>query len=151
MPTPEGKIKVLIADGSELIRIYFRDIFWINGFENCCELSTASDLDETEAMVADPKTAPDVIFLGLSLHKKIDGRILTDPKYSFEFARRIKSDPTLHTIKVFIFSSHMEKQFEQDAVDAKADRYIYKDQNLPKDLVAIISSFTGTCQPTSIK
>jgi DNA-binding NarL/FixJ family response regulator len=147
MPTPDGKIKVLIADGSELIRIYFQDIFWINGFESCCELSSASDLDETEAIVADPKTTPDVIFLGLSLRKNVDGRAVTDPKYSFEFAHRLKSDPVLKRIKIFIFSSHMEKQFEQDAADSKVDKYIYKDQNLPKDLVAIISSFTGSCEP----
>jgi CheY-like chemotaxis protein len=151
MPPDQKKIKVLIADGSELVRIYFRDIFWINGFENCCDLSVAADLDETEAIVKDPATRPDVIFLGLSLRKKIDGRTFIDPKYSFEFAHRIKTDPELRHIKIFVFSSHMEKQFERDAKNAQVDQYVYKNQNLPKDIVAIIDSFTEPCKPTPTK
>jgi CheY-like chemotaxis protein len=151
MSNVEKKVKVLIADGSEFIRIYFRDVFWINGFEDCCELSTTADLDATEAMVADPEKRPDVIFLGLSLRKKVDGRFVTDPRYSFEFARRIKSDPALRHIKVFVFSSHMEKRFERDAKDANVDKYIYKNQNLPKDLVALIASFTEHDKHASMK
>jgi CheY-like chemotaxis protein len=144
---PEGKkIKVLIADGSELIRIYFADIFWINGFENQCELHMACDFEAVESIVADPETRPDVIFLGLSLPKKVAGRIVTDPEYSFEFTHRIKSDPQLRNIKIFIISSHAEKRFEREAEKAKVDRYIYKNQSMPSDIAEVVRGMVEAYQ-----
>jgi len=143
------KIKVLIVDESEIVRIYLRDIFWINGFENYCELMSATNLNDAEAIVADPKTRPDVIFLALSLRKKVDGHTHIDPKNSFAFVRSIKSDPALQHIKVFIISSLLKEQFEKDIAESKVDKYISKDQNLPKDMIPIIKSFTGAMQPTA--
>lgn len=136
---PNTKLKILLVDDDEIIRIYFHDIFWIYGFENRCELTIANNLDEAEKIVADASTRPDVIFLDLALPKKVEERTLIEPKYSFEFLEKIKHDPKTKHIKVMIFSGHAEKEYMDEAQAKGADGYIHKEQSLPKDLVAMIN------------
>ncbi len=137
---PNAKLKVLLVDDDEIIRIYFHDIFWIYGFESRCDLAIAANLDDADRIVMDPATRPDVIFLDLALPKKVGERTLIDPKYSFEFLEKIKKDPELHKIKVMIFSGHSEKEYVDEAKARGADGYIHKEQSLPKDLIATINS-----------
>ena len=135
-----AKYKILLVDDDEIIRIYFHDIFWIYGFEKKCELLSSNNLDEAERMVTDAATQPDIIFLDLSLPKKVGERTLIEPKYSFEFLDRVKKDPKLATTKVFIFTGHAEKEYMDEAKAHGADGYIHKEQTLPKDLIATINA-----------
>ncbi len=140
----EKKIKVLLVDDEEIIRIYFHDIFWIYGFENRCDLAMAVNLDDAEKIVADPETRPDVIFLDLTLPKKVDERTLIDPEFSFQFLEKIKKDPETKRIKVVIFSGHADKEFQDEAKAKGADGYVHKEQSLPKDLVDAINNVLGS-------
>lgn len=137
------KLKVLLVDSDEIIRIYFHDIFWINGFEHRCELSVAADFETAERVIADPATRPDVMFLDLTLPKKVGDRTLVDPKYSFDLLQRVKGDPATKDIKVIIFSSHTEREFRDEAMAKGADQYLLKEQSLPKDLVAAVNRALG--------
>jgi len=139
----ESRTKILLVDDDEIIRIYFHDIFWIYGFESRCDLTMAVNLDEAEKIVADPETRPDIIFLDLTLPKKVGERTLIDPEYSFEFLERIKADPATKGIKVMIFSGHAEKEFQEEAKAKGADGYVHKEQSLPKDLVDVINKVLG--------
>jgi len=143
MDSKHEKLKVLLVDDDEIIRIYFHDIFWIHGFEKDCELTITEDLDQAEAVMADPAKRPDIIFLDLGLPKKVDGRTIIDPKYSFEFTRKIKEDPSLAHIKIFIFSGHSEAEFREEAKTVHADGYIDKGENLVTDIVRMIAGLVA--------
>ena len=56
------KIKILIVDSDEMMRIYFRDIFWIHGRSGQYEVVMASTIEEAEKLVFDINTRPDTIF-----------------------------------------------------------------------------------------
>jgi CheY-like chemotaxis protein len=135
----DKKTKVLIVDDDEVIRIYFHDIFWIYGFEDRCELSVAADLDAAERTVVDPASRPSIVFLDLSLPKKVGGRTVIDPRYSFDFVKRIKADPLMSETRVVMLSDHAEKEFEAEAKEAGVDIYLRKGENLPKDIVELVS------------
>jgi CheY-like chemotaxis protein len=79
-------------------------------------------------------------FLDLALPKRVEDRTLIDPKYSFEFLRRMKTEPEFKNIKVLIFSGHSEKEFEDEAKKDGADAYIHKSESLPKDLVVVVTN-----------
>lgn len=137
MKHPE-KLKILLVDNDEVIQIYFKDIFWIYGFNNACDLAVVPSIDDAKQLLADPAKRPGVIFLGLALPHQVGDRTLIDTKYSFDFLERIKHDRTLKSIKVMIFSVHAEKELQEEAKEKGADGYIHKEESLPKDLVAIL-------------
>jgi DNA-binding NarL/FixJ family response regulator len=140
---PQKKFKILLVDDDEIIRIYFHDIFWMYGFENRCELTVAGDLDQAETIVADPDRRPDIVFLDLVLPKKDGDRTVMDPKNSFAFLDRIKTDSATKHAAVFIFSSHSEGEYQKEAMKRGAAGFIHKEQTLPKDIVAIVNQALG--------
>ena len=147
MTKEQKKVKVLICERKDLIRIYLQDLFWMNGFEKSCDLSIVSNLDEADVVVANPETRPDVIFLGLSSsRKKIEERKAADLKYSAEFVRHIKADPDLQRIKVIMFSTQEEEELEKSAKGSDVEKYIYHAKNLPKDLVVVINDLIKEIQ-----
>ena len=140
------KIRVLICHENEVIRIYLRDIFWVNGFESCCEILDAPDLDEAERIANSAETRPDIIFLGTQLKKSIEGRTSIDPANSFAFAHRLRTDPAFGHIQILIFSTKAAKQLEEDINNADVDKYIYNEQTLPADLVVTITGLIKEAQ-----
>ncbi|HAS95381.1 TPA: hypothetical protein DCS99_03110, partial [Candidatus Wolfebacteria bacterium] len=47
------KINILLVDDNEVIRIFFKDIFWLHGLGNQFHLEIASGVDEALAIVRD--------------------------------------------------------------------------------------------------
>ena len=98
------KIKILLVDDDEMMRIYFRDIFWIHSRNNKYEVSMASNLDEAEKMIQDKETRPDSIFLDVLMSTN-KGK--NTPAYkiarSLEFISKIKKDKDLSKIKIILF------------------------------------------------
>jgi DNA-binding NarL/FixJ family response regulator len=136
----DKKTKVLLVDDDQIIRIYFHDVFWINGFENRCELYLASDLEAAERVIGNPETRPDIIFLDLVLPKKVDGRTISDPKNSFEFLKKIKADHLMAKTSVIIFSGESDKKLEKEAKKYGADGYLRKEASLAKDIVSLTNN-----------
>src|SRR3989338_6712948 len=59
------KSRILLVDDNEIIRIYFKDIFWIHGLDRKYDLTICRSIYQAENLVKDPKTRPRVIFTGL--------------------------------------------------------------------------------------
>lgn len=134
------KIKILLVDDDEMIRIYFRDIFWIHGLENKYEFSTTDNIQQAEKIIANPETRPSIIFLDLLMPVESENnRTSLSPEGSFIFLKRIKTDPELKNIKVIIFSSHSEQIFKDQAKKLGAETYLIKGDNLPTELINFVS------------
>lgn len=132
------RIKILLADDDEMLRIYFKDIFWIHNLEYKYELAVAENIKKAEEIINNPKTRPNIIFLDLVMPIEIGGRTVASPEAGLSLLKKIKSDPKLKNIKVIIFSGHNEKALMNEVKKLGAENYLIKGNNLPKDLVDFI-------------
>lgn len=137
------KKKILLVDDEEMLRIYFRDIFWIHGLENQYEVTTAEDPAKAEALIRDETTRPDIIFLDLVMPIEVNGRMQMTPEAGMMLLAKIKSDPKLKDIKVIIFSSHAEHAYLERAKNLGADTYLVKGDHLPQDILSFITKYSA--------
>ncbi|MEK9154754.1 MAG: response regulator [Patescibacteria group bacterium] len=140
---PSNKIKILLVDDDEMIRIYFRDIFWIHGLDNKYDLTTVESPQKAEAIISDPKTRPHIIFTDLVMPAEKDGRIITSPEAGLNFLKKIKTDPELKDVKVIVFSGHSEDTLKKQVKELGAENYMIKSDNLPKDLIEYVEKMIG--------
>ena len=61
------KIKILLIDDDEMMRIYFRDIFWIHGYSDTYEVTMAPSFEEAEKRIMNKDTKPDTIFMDVMI------------------------------------------------------------------------------------
>ena len=138
------KAKVLLIDDNEVIRIYFKEVFWIHGLESQYDLEVAESFDRAESLIRDPKTRPQIIFSDLVLaYRGPDGRMVTSPEAGFSLLQKIKNDPELKNIKVIIFSGYADKAYQDKAKQMGADGYLVKADNMPEDIVAFMQSMSS--------
>ena len=131
------KINILLVDDNEVIRIFFKDIFWLHGLGNQFHLEIASGVDEALAIVRDPEKKIDVVFLDLVMPLKKDGKEITTSEAGLSVLRTIKSDATMKHIKVIVFSGYTDKKDIEEAKKSGADMYLAKEEHLPQDLIRI--------------
>jgi len=120
-----------------VIRIFFKDIFWLHGFEGQFHLEVAAGVDEAVKILHDPAKKIDVIFLDLVMPITKDGKEITTPEAGMSVLRMVKSDPTMNHIKVIIFSGYTDKKDIEEAKKNGADMYLAKEEHLPQDLIRI--------------
>lgn len=136
------KIKILLVDDDEMVRIYFRDIFWIHGIDNKYDLTVVDNLKKAEEIIDNPETCPAILFLDLVMPVEINGQIIISPEAGFGLLKKIKSDPNLKKIKVIVFSGHTEEALQKEAEKLGAETYLIKGSNLPKELVEFVEKIS---------
>ncbi|MBI3634181.1 MAG: response regulator [Candidatus Yonathbacteria bacterium] len=134
------KKKILLIDDNEVMRIMFSNIFWIHGLDDEYEITAISNVSGAEAILADEKTRPDIILTGLVMPFEKDGRTTTTAEAGFTLLKRIKEDPVLSHIRVIIFSSYEDEEYQKKALALGAERYLKKKENLPQDIMEVIRS-----------
>ena len=87
----DNKIKILLVDDDEMIRIYFRDIFWIHGLDNKYEFSVAENIEKAEKIISDPKNRPNLMLLDLTMPVEKDDRVSVSPEAGLEFLKKLKA------------------------------------------------------------
>lgn len=132
------KINILLIDDNEVIRIFFRDIFWLHGLEDQFHLEVASGVDDAMVILHDPSKRVDVIFLDLVMPFKKDGKEITTSEAGLGILRAVKGDPNLKHVKVIIFSGYTDKKDIEEAKKEGADMYLAKEEHLPQDLIRIL-------------
>jgi len=138
MSENDKKIKILLVDDDELIRIYFRDVFWIHGLEYKYDLLLADNIKKAEEIINNEETRPQIIFLDLVMPIERDGKIITTPEAGLETLKKIKSDPKTKNIKVIVFSGHKDEKFQEEAKRLGSETYLIKGDNLPKELAEFV-------------
>ncbi len=138
----DNKIKILLVDDDEMVRIYFRDIFWIHGLDNKYEFSVAENIAKAEKIINDPENRPALMLLDLTMPIEKDGRVSVSPESGLEFLKKIKSSPELKKIKIVVFSGHGEPELQERAKQLGAENYLIKGNNLPMELIEFVEKIT---------
>ena len=130
------KIKILLIDSDEMMRIYFRDVFWIHGRSDTYEISMVSSLEEAEKTITDKDTKPDTIFLDIMMVSS-GGRSSGDEqiKKNLSFIERIKNDKELSSVKIIIFSNKKEESIKDEASKLGVDGFFTKGELMPKEII----------------
>ena len=158
------RVKILLIDNDEMMKIYFRDIFWIHGKSDCYDITMASSIEEAEKLVEDENTRPDTIFLDILMPVK--GNSGNIPAYqmahSLEFISKIKKDVILRKINVIILSGHKEEylkelekinlsidqshwlKLKEATKDLGIDGYLIKGELMPKEIISFTDKIHGT-------
>lgn len=136
MDVIQKKIKILFIDSDEMMRIYFRDIFWIHGRSDTYEVTVASSLEEAEKNISNKDTKPDTIFLDIMMVSS-DGRSGGDEQIrkALFFIEKIKKDKDLSSIKIIIFSNKKEESIKDEASKLGVDGFLTKGELMPKDII----------------
>jgi DNA-binding NarL/FixJ family response regulator len=146
MEQVKKKVKILLIDDDEMMRVYFRDIFWVHGGNNIYDIKIASSLEEAEKILSDDKERPDTIFLDVLMSSKYkDGNA---PAFqlarSLEFISKVKNDKNLSHINVVIYSGQKEDYMKEAAEGLGVNGYLVKGELMPKEIVAFTDKIHGT-------
>lgn len=133
------KIKILLVDDDEMVRIYFRDIFWIHGLDHKYELITVDCPEKAEQILFNPNLEPPhIVFTDLVMPIKKDEKTITSPEAGLNLIKKIKSSPALKDIKVIVFSNYPEEKLKKEIKKLGVEDYVPKGENLPKELVEYV-------------
>jgi len=139
---PMNKIKILMIDDDELIRLYFKDIFWIHGLEGKYEITTAKGPEEAEKILENPETKPDIVFLDLIMPGSGKGNMEASWQTGLGLLKRIKEDKKLEGVKVIIYSSLNDGFIKRQIKKYGAEMHIVKGENLPKEIIDLTEKIT---------
>lgn len=132
-------MKILLIDDDEMMRIFFRDIFWIHGHSGEYEITAVESVQKSEDLINNKETRPDIIFLDLLMPTAPgSGYSSMKPDLSINLLKKIKSDEELKKIKVVIFSSFREKEMKEKLIGYGADDYLYKGDFMPKEILEFV-------------
>ena len=133
-----NKVKVLLVDNNEVIRMIFSNIFWLHGLDDHYDLATVARIENARTLIDDPETRPAIVFTGLVMPFEKDGRISTSAEAGLSLLSYIKQNPILKDIRVIIFSGYDDAELKEKAISLGAEQYLKKDENMPQDIVSII-------------
>jgi len=136
MSQTQNKTKILLVDDDEMMRIYFRDIFWIHGYDDRYNVASVASLEEADKIVVNKETKPDIIFLDLMMpvrgeDNSPDGQM----KRGLSFIEKIKKDENLFNIKIIIYSSQKEDCIKNEVCKFGVDGYLIKGELMPKEII----------------
>lgn len=145
MKPKNERIKILLVDDDEMMRIYFRDIFWIHGRSDTYDVDMASSLDEAMSKVLNKETKPDTIFLDIMLPiKNINDSGDDQVKRSLDFIKKIKDNKEITPTKIIIYSSQKEEIVKKEVEKMGADGYIIKGELMPKEIIDFTDKIHGS-------
>ncbi len=132
--------RVLMVDDDEMMRILFRDTFWIHsGPQHMIEVATVRTIEQAREYLAEEEEVPNVIFLGLFLLTPgIGGALVREPLPSLEFIKDLRSRQEYAHVRIIVYSKYDEPEFKQKAKEAGADHYLVKGELTPKEIVDFV-------------
>lgn len=146
MEKEKEKIKILLIDDDEMMRIYFRDIFWIHGRSDRYQVDMVSDLDKARDLIENKETRPDTIFLDVLMSSK--GAGCSAPAYqmalSLGFIDKIKKDKELSVIKIVIYSGQKDSVLKEESLKVGVDAYLTKGEIMPREIIAFTDKIHGS-------
>lgn len=137
MDTSE-KRKVLVVDTNEIIRLFFKDVFWLHGLDARFELELAENIESAWKVLRDPMRKPDILFLDLLMYEEKEGRRVTSHMIGLEFLEEIRKQPTLNELKVVIFCDEKSPELVKEAKRLGAVMFLQKQEHLPQDIINVM-------------
>lgn len=141
----DKKIKILLIDSDEMMRIYFRDIFWIHGRSDTYEVNMASSLVEADQIILNKETRPDTIFLDVIIPVSGENNSPKEEIHrTLSFVEEIKKNPELSNTRIIIYSCQKEKSIEDEFNKLGVDGYIIKGELMPREIIAFTDKIHGS-------
>lgn len=136
------KIKILIVDSDEMMRICFRDIFWIHGRSHQYDITMTATFDEAEKIVLNENTRPDTILVDIIMlpKKRVSSSEILD---CVGFVSKIKNNKELSSIKVILYSGQKEKTLKENLSKIGIDGFLVKGESTPKEIINYIDNIHG--------
>lgn len=139
------KNRILLIEDDEMMRIYFRDIFWIHGRSDIYEVVLASNYEQALSFIEDKELRPNTIFLDVTIPEKgKDNSLEEQIKRSLSFVEKIKSTKKYSDIKVVIYSSYNDNSLEKEFKEKGIDGYLIKGQMMPREIIAFTDKIYGS-------
>jgi DNA-binding NarL/FixJ family response regulator len=144
--TDKKKIKILLIDDDEMMRIFFRDIFWIHGKNDCYEISMAASIEEAEKIIQDENTRPETIFMDIFMSSTKKGSDASSYQLnkSLEFIGKIKKDQNYSNIKIIIYSGQKYQALEEAVMKLGVNEYLIKGELMPKEIISFTDKIHAT-------
>lgn len=133
-----NKVKVLLVDDNEVIRMIFSNIFWLHGLDDHYDLATVARTEDARTLIDDPETRPAIVFTGLVMPFEKDGKTSMSAEAGLSLLSYIKQNPALKNTRVIIFSGYDDAELKEKAISLGAEQYLKKDENIPQDIISII-------------
>ena len=140
MTTSVDTKRILLIEDDEMMRILFRDTFWIHSMRgSMVEVVTTRSLDEARKYLAETTEPPGILFLGLMLlTKNSDGVETREVAPTLAFIKELRSSEVYHAIPIVVYSRFNEDELKEQARDAGADHYLVKGQMTPREIVDFV-------------
>lgn len=136
MNTTPKKIKILLIDDDEMMRIFFRDFFWIHGSSEKYDVAISASIEEAEKRIQNGDI-PDTIFMGMMMKiKNGDNSHDSQVKRTLDFIHKVKTDKELGSIKIIIYTSHNEQSMRDAVGKLGTDGYLIKGELMPTEIIA---------------
>ena len=123
-----------------MMRILFRDTFWIhNSHNSMVEVVTTRSLAEARTYLQETTEHPHIIFLGLSLlTQNADGVSTREVAPTLEFIKELRHSEQYHQVPIIVYSRYNEEELKEQARDAGADHYLVKGELTPREIVDFV-------------
>jgi DNA-binding NarL/FixJ family response regulator len=137
MENDKNKRKILLVDDDEMMRIYFRDIFWVHGKGDSYDVEMVDSLSKAEKKIIDKETRPGVVFLDVMLPIEGENNSPNEQvKRSLSFVEKLKANKELSEMKIIIYSGQREKSIEEEFNKLGVNGYLVKGELMPKEIIA---------------
>ena len=128
-----------MIDDDEMVRILFRDTFWIYGDKKITiDVVTVHTIAQAQRYLAE-QGSPDVVFIGLFLLKE-GSAVARDPQPSLEFIKYLRTQEKYAHLLIVVYSRYDESEFKESAEAAGADKYLVKGTLTPQEIVTFVET-----------
>lgn len=131
-----NKTRILLVDDDEMMRILFRDIFWIHGRSDTYDVTMVSSIKEAEEKIKDKETKPDIIFLDIMMPiKGEDNSPSKQIERTCSFIKEVKDNKNFSHAKIIIYSGQKEESIKNEVCKLGVDGYLIKGEIMPKEII----------------
>lgn len=117
------KAKILLVEDDHILVDMYRIKFKISGLNLLIATGGYQGLDMIK------KEKPDLVLLDIKMDD-LDG---------FEVLKKMKADPTVKDIPVFLLTNMSEKEASDEGKQLGAERYVMKAKQTPEEIVEIVT------------
>ena len=142
MNDPMAK-KVLMIEDDDMMRILFKDTFWIHTSGNIkIDITTVTSLEEGRAYLADPvNPRPKVFFLDLGLMSATpEGTKVREFEPTLSFIEELRKKDEFAKVPIVVYSGYNEDDIKDRAKNAGADHYLVKGDLTPREIVEFVEN-----------
>jgi DNA-binding NarL/FixJ family response regulator len=133
--------KVLMIEDDDMMRILFRDTFWIHSSgKSNIDVTAVTSLQEAKDYLADTNNIrPKVFFTDLGLMTLTpEGTKVREFEPTLTFIREIRKSEEFSKTPIIVYSGYSEDEIKQKALDAGANHFLVKGDLTPTEIVEFV-------------